>query len=222
MARRCSRNSHPRAAPHQEVEEGEDVLVELLGILVQGPSQWYTLNGDTSTQVSLCRVLGFFSETDYYAFLVHKNLAEYRFNKAFVKMELRLPPNEWRSYLDNKRYTVKLSFNAEIEKKKIDINSMLSGKKQSDSQGYNYHVLRLGSRESESYAQTISSQKVWLPKIPGWSAKQRYFRRKVDDAVLSIQLENDHLYEQLLEELDKNSLPSPNEDDLAATGESPT
>ena len=29
MARRCSRNSHPRAAPHQEVEEGEDVLAEL-------------------------------------------------------------------------------------------------------------------------------------------------------------------------------------------------
>ena len=35
-------------------------------------------------------------------------------------------------------------------------------------------------------------------------------------------LKNNHLYEQLLEELDKNSLPSPKEDDLAVTGESPT
>ena len=52
--------------------------------------------------------------------------------------------------------------------------------------------------------------------------KQRYFRRKVGDAVLSTQLKNDHLHEQLLEELDKNSLPSPKEDDLAATVESRT
>ena len=91
---------------------------------------------------------------------------------------------------------------------------MLSGKKQADDQRYKYYVLRLGSRESESYTRTISRQKVWLPKIPGWSTKQRYFRLKVDDAVLSTQLKNDHLHEQLLEELDKNCLPSPKEGDL--------
>ena len=57
-----------------KVEE-EDALADLLGVLAQGPSQWYTLNGDTSTKVSLCRVLGFFSEADYHALLVSKNLA---------------------------------------------------------------------------------------------------------------------------------------------------
>ena len=46
------------------VEEEEDALADLLGVLAQGPSQWYTLNGDTSTKASLCRVLVFFSEAD--------------------------------------------------------------------------------------------------------------------------------------------------------------
>ena len=160
MAHRCSKRIHSGAAPHLEVEEEEDVLAELLGILAQGPLQWYTLNGDTSTQVSLSRVLGFFSETDYYAFLVHKNLAAYRLNRASRKMEPTIVHSKWRTYLDNKRYKLTLSINAEIEKKKIDISSLLSGKKQSDKQRRQYHVLRLSSRESESYAPTISSQTI--------------------------------------------------------------
>ena len=55
---------------HAARREEEDALVDLLGVLAQGQSQRYTLNGNTSTKVSLCRVLGFFSETDYHAFLV--------------------------------------------------------------------------------------------------------------------------------------------------------
>ena len=42
-----------------------------------------------------------------------------------------------------------------------------------------------------------------VPKIPGWRAKQRYFRRSVNDIVLKTQLESGDLYAQLLAELDQ-------------------
>ena len=76
------------------MEEEEDALADLLGVLAQGPSQWYTLNGDTSTRVSLCRVLGFFSEADYHAFLVSKNLASFRPNKSSRKLEVIMLPDK--------------------------------------------------------------------------------------------------------------------------------
>ena len=67
MARtqRGSSGRLPGASARLMVEEEDDDTV-----LAQGRSQWYTLNSDTLTKVSLCRVLGFFSETDYHAFLV--------------------------------------------------------------------------------------------------------------------------------------------------------
>ena len=85
MERRSTRRSNSRipgsSRASQKSEEGEDVLAELLGILARGKSQWYTLNGNTNTTVSLCKVLGFYSEMDYYGLLVSKNLAAYRMNR---------------------------------------------------------------------------------------------------------------------------------------------
>ena len=42
-----------------------------------------------------------------------------------------------------------------------------------------------------------------MSQISGWRAKQRYFRRSVNDVVLKTQLENEELYEQLRVEVDK-------------------
>ena len=67
------------------VEEEDDALADLLGVLAQGQSQRYTLNGNTSTKVSLCRVLGFFSEADYHALLVSKQLASYRPSQQIIR-----------------------------------------------------------------------------------------------------------------------------------------
>ena len=82
------RSSISRAS--QKSEEGGDVLAELLGILARGKSQWYTLNGDTNTDISLCKVLGFYSKMDYYALLVSKNLAAYRMNRKTKVMEITI------------------------------------------------------------------------------------------------------------------------------------
>ena len=57
--------------------EQDDVLAELLGLLAGGSSHWYTLNGDPFAKTSLCKMLGFYNECDYHAFLVSKKLAAY-------------------------------------------------------------------------------------------------------------------------------------------------
>ena len=205
---RGSRTGHPGASARLTVEGEEDALADLLGVLAQGPSQWYTLNGDTSTKVSLCRVLGFFSEADYHALLVSKNLASYRSNKSSGKLEVVMLVDKWREYINNERYKIVSPVNAEIETKRVDIASLLSGRKQDNKQRQDYYVLRLGSRQSESYAGSISRQQIWLPQISGWRAKQRYFRHSVNDIVLKTQLESEDLYAQLLAELDQAKISS--------------
>ena len=93
--------------------------------------------------------------------------------------------------------------NAEVEFKVVDIVSLLSEKNQNDKHRHHYYVLRLGSRQSDSYAPSISRQKIWLPQISGWRVKQRYFRRSITYIVLKTQLESDDLYAQLLANLDQ-------------------
>ena len=61
-------------------DEVEDMLAELFLIFSQGSSHWFSVNGDTSCKISRCRLIGFFSPMDYYAFLVSKGLAAYKFN----------------------------------------------------------------------------------------------------------------------------------------------
>ena len=153
--------------------------------------------------LSLCQMPGFFSEADYYAFLVSKNLAGYRLNKSSHKKEVEILVDKWREYIDNKRYKIVSPENAEVDTKQLDMVGLLSGKKQDKSRRRRYYVLRLGSRQSDSYAESISRQQMWLPQISGWRAKQRYFRRSVNDIVLKTQLESDDLYAQLLAELDQ-------------------
>ena len=60
--------------------EQEDVLAELLDILAGGSSHWYTLNGEPFAKTSLCKMLGFYNESDYHALLISKKLAAYHFS----------------------------------------------------------------------------------------------------------------------------------------------
>ena len=99
-------------------------------------------------------MLGFFSKADYHALLVSKNLANYRLNKSTGKLEVVMLVDKWREYINNARYKIVSPANAEVETKKIDIVSLLSGKKKQDvKQRYIYHVLHLGSRQSNRCAE---------------------------------------------------------------------
>ena len=67
----------------------QEHLLILLVFLAQYGASWFTINGDTSNECSLCRRLGFCNETDYYAFLVHGGLAGYENNKKQARMTSR-------------------------------------------------------------------------------------------------------------------------------------
>jgi len=63
-------------------------LLLLLIFLAQCGASWFTINGDTSDEFSLCHHLGFCDETDHYAFLVHGGLAGYETNKNTGKNKI--------------------------------------------------------------------------------------------------------------------------------------
>ena len=100
-------------------------------------------------------MLGFFSKADYHAFLVSKNLVSYQPNNSSRKLEVVVLEDTWREYIDNARYKIESPANAEIETKRVDIVSLLSGKKQDNKQRHDYYVLRFGSRQSDSYIRRI-------------------------------------------------------------------
>ena len=79
----CCSSRGSKQAKNEELanKEDEDVLAELLLFLSKGSSHWVFINSGPSINICLCKMLGFFSEMDYYACLVLKNLAAYKFNK---------------------------------------------------------------------------------------------------------------------------------------------
>jgi len=60
--------------------QAQELLTTLLVCITASYSFWFTINGDISTDFSLCRRLGFFSEVDYYALIVAAGLARYAGN----------------------------------------------------------------------------------------------------------------------------------------------
>ena len=149
-------------------------MAELFSILAKGGLHWYSINGDTSVEVSFCRRLGFFCSMDYYAYLVSKGLAVYQFNKTKKMMEVVIEKDKWTCFLLNKRYGLSAPHNAEFTTARIDMKNLLCGKTQRNDKRYDYHLIRLGRNDSNTYARKISQQEIFLPTIPGWRSKQRY------------------------------------------------
>ena len=205
MSRRSSHRHSEGASKRLDstvAAEQEDVLAELLGLLTGGSSHWYTLNGDPFAKTSLCKMLGFYNESDYHAFLVSKKLAAYRLDKKSRKMIVEILIDNWTTYLPNSRYHLFIPTNCEIECKIFDLASVLLCKKQEPASRTRHYVIRLGRRCSETYSSSITKQQIWLPKIPGWSSKQRYFRRLTNEVVLNTILDHKEVYQDKLDELD--------------------
>ena len=78
-------------------------------------------------------------------------VAVYRYNKSSSKLEVEILVDKWREYVNNKRYKLMSPTNVEVDTKVIDIASLLSGKKQDSNERCKYRLLRLGSRQSDSY-----------------------------------------------------------------------
>ena len=88
-------------------------MAKLFSIFSKGSSHWFSINGDTSCNISLCRLLGFFSPMDYHAFLVSKGLAAYEFNLWKKEMEITIKIDKCNHYLCNKRFGLLSPQNAE-------------------------------------------------------------------------------------------------------------
>ena len=137
-------------------------------------------------------MLGFYNETDYHALLVSKSR----------KMIVEVLIDNWKTYLPNSQYHLFIPTNCEIECSKLDLTSVLFCKKQEPGSRTRHYAICLGRRCSDTYSSSITKQQIWLPKIPGWSSKQRYFQRLTNEVVLDTILDHKEVYQDKLAELD--------------------
>lgn len=188
-------------------------MAELFSILAQGSSHWFSINGDTSCEISLCRLLGFLSPMDYYAFLVSKGLAAYEFNSKKREMEIEIKFGKWEQYLCNKRYGLCSPENTEVTIARFNMENLLGDKTKQNNKRYDHYIIRLGKKDSETYASKISLQEIFLPTIPGWRSKQRYFKRNINEHVMNTLLDNDDVFNDAIKELDQQINPTSDEDE---------
>ena len=159
-----------------------ELLVALISFVAAGPSFWYTINGDTTSEFSLCWRLGFFCEVDYYVFLVAEGLAGYA--KRRGKITFDILGEEWKSFLKNDDYDLS-AYKCKHLKKRFDLEAVRKGKNQVDENRFDYHVIRFGRRNSDSYAsnitkQIIPSSKKFIttpPTLPALCSQQRTLTR---------------------------------------------
>ena len=106
--------------------QARTLLATLLVFIAAGDSFWYTINGDTTTQFSLCRRLGFFSEVDYYAFMIAAGLAGYTEKRGQAAKQLQINKAEWVSFLKDERYGLSKE-TAEQTLKRFDVEALVNG-----------------------------------------------------------------------------------------------
>ena len=111
-----------------------EVLAVLLVFIAGGQSFCYPINGVTSHQFTLCRMLGFFSDVEYYAFLVAAGLAGYTGRKIGPdgKNQLEIYSDEWKGLLTNTKLNLSSDI-AEHSVKEFDMEGLIVNNKQQQS-----------------------------------------------------------------------------------------
>ena len=150
---------------------------------------------------------------DYYAYLVSKGLAAYQFNPKPKEMELDIKKDEWKRFLDSKRYGLSSPHNAELTLTKFNSENVLCEKTKHKDKQYKHYLIHLGQKDSVTYAPKISLQQIFQPTIPGWRSKKRYLRRTTNKQVLDTLLQNEEVYLDAIKELDQKLISKPDEDD---------
>jgi len=175
--------------------KAQELLAALLVFIAAGYSFWYTINGDTTTEYDLCKRLGFFSKVDYHTLLVAAGLAGYAVTPGHEKKQLKINPKEWVDFIQTWEYGHS-SETAEYIPKKFDIDALVAGKSQSDSNRYNFHHIQLGDKHSKSYKKNMSKQKhngklITSPLIlPALRARQCTLSRSTQDIIADVIVHN--------------------------------
>ena len=177
----------------------QQLILPLLSHVSDGASFWYIINGDTKVEYSLCRLLGFFAEQQYHAFLVAAGLAGYQTNRTGVK-ELLIDMRAWKDLIVNIDHGLCAS-NAEYEMKRVDIDALVHGTKQDDRNRIRVHAIRLGRRDSETYCSNLGRQKsisgkfiTTPPTIPSLRSNQRILSRQSQPYIAHITIHNDDVF----------------------------
>ena len=163
-------------------------------------------------------MLGFFSDVEYYAFLVAAGLAGYTGRKIGPdgKNQLEIYSDEWKGLLTNTKLNLSSDI-AEHSVKEFDMEGLIVNNKQDFTNRYQYHVLRFGSKESDTYANKITLQKnekgrfdFTPPLLPSLRSMQRSFKQNVQDFIADIIIENNDMYDDAtIDRIRMKSAPKP-------------
>ena len=198
---------------------------------------WFTVNGDASHNFSFCRWLGFHHTPDYIAYLVRAKLAGYDINKQTGEKQLEIYNDQWVDLLKSSQLTaaVRETRNDESleakdlfkwDKKRFDLFGAMNEGLQREGKDKNdvpyrfaYYVIRIGAYDDDESYKNISFQVkkktgiVAPPTVPGFSSKQRSFTRSVRPMIADIIIDNEDLYNDLM---DTNPKKVPTNDNTQA------
>ena len=181
------------------MRRAQEQLLVLLVFLAQCGASWFTINGETSKEFSLCRRLGFYDRTDYYAFLVHGGLAGYDINKKTGQKELKIYRDEWNHMLDELPNKAELF---ELNTKNFDIKNTLKGDSQrGQKHRFDFHVISIGRKSKDSYkniAVQLKQGSIIPPALNLLNKMQRSFVRNVWRMITDTIINNRDIYDEAI------------------------
>ena len=187
------------------MQKAQDLLATLLHHLSKSPSRWYTINGNTTTKISLTQRLGFFDELDYYAFLVTAGLSGYDYKKNTTTKELKIHKDAWvDKILHNDAIA---NDNIELAKFHFDTDSAIDGLKQQTKDKTHHHVIRIGVKNAGWHSNVTKMLKDGintLPPLENLSSKQRNFACSINQMTLDTIINNPDLYNHAMREAAAN------------------
>ena len=131
----------------ESMAKARSCLAVLLKFLAGADSFYFTINGATNTDFSLCRRLGFTSEDDYYAFLIAAGLASYIKEKGTNNRTLQVSSAGWRAFLQDSKYNLTSDI-VEYDPIRTDLLAFIRGQRRVRRD--QYHVLRIGQLTENS------------------------------------------------------------------------
>ena len=187
------------------MQRAQALLLVLLRFTAQSDAHWFTINGETSRENSLCRRLGFYDQTDYYAFLVTGGLAEYEINKKGGHKELKIYKDAWDQMLNSLPDKAELF---ELNQKQFDIDNAIKGVKARKDHLFDFQVIRIGQRCDDTYKNIVLQLKngvITPPTLNSLQKMQRSFTRNSRRMITDTIINNRDVYDDAIKDDKKKS-----------------
>ena len=177
-----------------------EFLAILLSFISMCDASWFTINGDTTYEFSLCQRLGFYHATDYHAFLVLCGLAGWtKIKGGGGKKSLRIYIQPWTDLITE--YDLDAS-RFHLTQTKLDLEAKIHGTV--DGKRFYYQVIQIGKNDDLSY-NSLSSQVVETtipPNLNSLMSMQRSFTRNVRQMITDVIIDDPDVYKDATEDDD--------------------